>query len=403
MAKSKKEKLKNLMQRDGVWYFKKVVKGERLFMGRKTPFSLETRDVEVAKAKRDALLAAANGDEVARVTGKSVGQSEASLVEVFAAYEAADYPSRESRMQNLAALKRILTRALGKPNFQKLTSLDLTKATKQAFQDAVVAEIRAAKHEDDSEEMQQAKYSANRAFAKAGSVWANEKCFRTLKVTRPVAFLEADDFIVRHDVAYTPMSQAEVDLFAAESKGLRDGRPGVYLTYLLMRWLGMRNKEVAHVKPAEWIEKAPAGGWVLRIIDRDYFKMKGVGSKRSLPVADWLLGEILELTGARIEGDKIAGGREWLIPGETAGARREVVEREINAWMAEVYTAAKARGQLPATIETRTAYDFRKQAGSELYQKTKDILTVSRWLGHQSVNTTTKWYVNLIGGLPSLA
>ena len=71
--------------------------------------------------------------------------------------------------------------------------------------------------------------------------------------------------------------------------------------------------------------------------------------------------------------------------------------------MDAVYTAAIAAGELPAGTASRTAYDWRKQAGSELYAKTKDILQVSKWLGHQSVHTTTKWYVNLLRGLPSLA
>ena len=99
----------------------------------------------------------------------------------------------------------------------------------------------------------------------------------------------------------------------------------------------------------------------------------------------------------------LARGREWWVPGGTITDRRLVTDYAINEWMADVYARAFAAGQLPPGLEVRTAYDFRKQAGSELYAKTKDILQVSKWLGHQSVFTTTKWYVNLIQGLPSLA
>ena len=59
----RKASLKNLMKVNGIWYFKKFVKGKREFNGRKTPFSLETRDENVAKAKRDAILRAANGSD----------------------------------------------------------------------------------------------------------------------------------------------------------------------------------------------------------------------------------------------------------------------------------------------------------------------------------------------------
>ena len=59
----RKKEIKNLMKRDGVWYFHKLVKGRRIFNGRKTPFSLETRDLAVAKAKRDAILASIGASE----------------------------------------------------------------------------------------------------------------------------------------------------------------------------------------------------------------------------------------------------------------------------------------------------------------------------------------------------
>jgi len=115
------------------------------------------------------------------------------------------------------------------------------------------------------------------------------------------------------------------------------------------------------------------------------------------------LAEILTLADAKQKGGEITGGREWLIPGDSPTERYNVTHRHVNEWMADVYARAVVEKRLPEGIEVRTAYDWRKQAGSELYQKTKDILQVSKWLGHQSVHTTTKWYVNLIGGLPSLA
>ena len=69
-GKRLKRELKNLIRRDGVWYFQKFVAGKREFNGRRTPFSLETRDLELAKAKRDKILSAADGVEMDRVLGK---------------------------------------------------------------------------------------------------------------------------------------------------------------------------------------------------------------------------------------------------------------------------------------------------------------------------------------------
>jgi integrase len=407
--KPRKRELKNLTKRNGVWQFHKVVNGNRYFHGRKTPFTLDTRDVNVAKAKRDALLKAGNGAEIDRVLGRT-SVTVATIQEVCDAFELADYPREKTRKKYMRDLRLILRTAWGEKSLEKVPITDLTGEVVHRYQDAVVARVRAAGHADISEEMQVAKYSANRAVIQARSIFANEKPFRKLNLPRPVSFLEADLFQVERDLSFVPMTEAEVALFAAKSKELRaralgepvpeasaaaaltpDQAAGAYLQYLCMRWLGMRNSEVEFCKPQEWFVETPRG-WVLRITNRPYFLVKAVGSVRDLPLAEWL----------RVELKQLAGEREWLIPGE-GWIRKDITAYTLNEWMGAVYAAALEAKELPAGTETRTAYDWRKQAGSELYAKTKDILQVSKWLGHQSVHTTTKWYVNLINGLPSLA
>lgn len=390
--KPRKRELKNLTKRNGVWHFHKLVKGKRLFNGRKTPFTLETRDLVVAKAKRDALLKAANGTEVDRVLGRSTVKP-ATLQEIFDAFLQADYPREYTRKKYIRCMKLVVRRALGgAPNFDNITVDELTGRLVADFQDSIVAEARKAGHKDQSEQMIIAKYSANRTMTQARSIFANEKPFRKLHLPRPSGFLEADDFKVKRDLSYQPMTGAELELFGAKSKELKTEQPGVYLVWLCMRWLGMRNSEVEACKPSEWLVET-SRGFVMRITNQPYFQVKGVGSVRDLPVVGWLHEEITAL----------AGNREWLVPGATVTDRHEITHYAINDWMEEIYDEAKAAGLLPAKMEARTAYDWRKQAGSELYAKTKNILEVSKWLGHQSVHTTTKWYVNLISGLPSLA
>ena len=398
------------MKRDGVWYFKKVVKGQRLFNGRKTPFSLETTDLAVAKSKRDAILKAANSAEIDRVVGRS-SHPAATLQEIFDAFTAADWPREATRKKYMRDMKLILRRAWGEKDLAKVPVTALTAEVIHAYQDSVVAGVRTAGHADISEEMQVAKYTANRAVTQARAIFANEKPFRKLHLPRPVGFLEADLFQVKRDLSYDPMTAAETALFGDKSKELRAharGEPtpagsaaaglsprqveGAYLQWVCMRWLGMRNSEVEACKLGEWLVETPRG-WVMRITNRDYFLVKGVGSVRDLPVADWLRAEL----------QAFAGEREWLIPGNTVTDRHEITGYTLNDWMEAVYERAIADKVLPAGTEIRTAYDWRKQAGSELYAKTKDILQVSKWLGHQSVHTTTKWYVNLLTGLPSLA
>jgi integrase len=385
------------MKRDGIWYFHKFVNGKRLFNGRKTPFSLDTSDEAVAVAKRDALLKAGGGAEVDRVLGRSQKRA-ASLEDVFAAYLTADRPRDETRKKNVARLKSVISRGGG--NWRTMTVEDLTRATVEAYQNAIVADVRAKGHSSESEEMQQAKYSADRTLVQARSIFAYEKPFRKLHLPAPEAFLNADLFKTDRDLRYRPMSDAELAVFAAEWFELRcqavadERAANLWLVTLCMRWLGMRNSEVEFCKPAEWLVKRPDGQWIMHITNRPYALVKGKGSVRDLLVVPWLREEIM----------RFAGDREWLIAGETETDRHEAVNYEINDWISDMYERAIEAGVLPAGTEARNAYDYRKQAGSELFARpgVKE-LAVSQWLGHMSTQTTQRWYVNLIGDLPSLA
>ncbi len=389
--KPRKKKLKNLTKRDGIWYFHKFVKGKREFNGRKTPFSLDTSDEAVAVSKRDALLKSGNGAEINRVLGKT-DKTVATLAQLFAAYLAADRPRDLTRKKNVARMKSILVKA-GR-SWESMSVADLTGTVVEDYQNAVVKAVRARGHSTESEEMMRAKYSADRTLIQARSIFAYEKPFRALHVPKPAGFLDADVFKVERDMRYRPMSEAELTLFAAKSKELRESDPDSYLVWLCMRWLGMRNSEVEHCKPAEWLQQRADGSWIMRLMNRPYFLVKAVGSVRDLPVAEWLRLEIVSLS----------KDREWLIGGVTRDDRHTVTHYSLNEWMAEVYEAAIAAKVLPAGTEVRTAYDWRKQAGSELLAKTGgNVVAGANWLGHTSVNTTTQWYASLIGGLPGLA
>lgn len=393
------------------WYFKKVVNGKREFNGRKTPFSLETSDVNVAKAKRDAILRAGNGAEIDRVVGRS-SKPVAKLSDLEAAYLAADVPREQTRKKNLAALRRIVERA--GQSWTTGTVADLTRDTVTKFQDWTVATARAKGHDDEGEDMLRNKYSADRTLIQARSIFAYERPFRALHMPRPAGFLEADLFDPPRDLRYTPMSAEELALFAAECFELkaralgaedaleRERASGIFALWLCMRYLGMRNIEVEFCRPREWIVRGPLG-WLMRIQDRPEiraqgelvapaFRVKGAGSTRELPVADWLCAELLHLS----------AGRDFLLPGRTVTDRHEISHYALNEWMGEVYDRAIERGVLTPATGPRTAYDWRKQAGSEIYAKTRDILATSKWLGHTSVHTTTRWYVGLIQTLPSL-
>lgn len=423
-GRKRKNSLANLMWRKAskTWYFKKSVNGKNEFNGRKTPFSLETDDVNVAKAKRDAILRAGDGAEIDRVLGRS-SKPLAKLTDIEAAYLAADKPERTTRVKNLAALRRVIER--GGLVWTSATVADLTGGTVQNFQDWMVKRAREAGVEDDTDDMARIKFSADRTLIQARSVFAHERPFRHLHMPMPSAFLEADLFKPNRDTRYAPMSEAELALFAAECFDLkarvlglddgpeRDQARGIWGMFLAMRYLGLRNVEAESMRPREWIvprklrdgDGTVRDGWVLQIKPRPAvknaageilvpaFNVKAKGSTRDLPVAAWLRAELLAT----------ADTNGFLLPGSTFTDRHDISAYAFSEWMADCYERGIAAGVLPADVEIRTPYDWRKQAGSETYHKSRDILATSKWLGHTSVHTSTKWYVSLIQALPSIA
>src|SRR5580693_1515782 len=116
-GKRLKRELKNLTRRDGIWYFHKFVAGKKEFNGRRTPFSLETTDLELAKARRDKILSAANGAEIDRVLGKQ-HRAAVNLGAIFVAYRNAPTVRANSitRERNIADLARMV-RAVRGPEF----------------------------------------------------------------------------------------------------------------------------------------------------------------------------------------------------------------------------------------------------------------------------------------------
>lgn len=406
--RKRNKKTKNIYKRGEIWYFVRMVKGER------KPVSLETSDKDLAIAKRDALMAASGQGEIDRVLNRT-HKNTASLEEIETAYLAADWPRQKSRENNLRALWLVVRRGLGR-EIAGLDASALTGSLVEKYQDEVVARARARAKEEKLGEAEtqhlvdQAKYSANRVLAQGRSVFANEKPFRALHLPDCIdEFRARDPFQIVRDLAFKPMSKTEMDLFGAKSKVLRTvglaGNAealGAYATWLVMRWLGLRNEEAEFCKPDEWIVEKEVQDrrtgdrkkiHVLRITNYPYFKVKGVGSIRDLPLSDWLLEEL------RL----VSKGREWLVSDANLTARRNITHRSLNDWMAVVYTEAIKEKILPKGCEIRTAYDFRKQAGSELLAQGASIVDVSKWLGHRDVNTTTKWYVNLLRELPVLA
>jgi hypothetical protein len=374
-----------MFRRNGVWQFSRRVNGKR------EVFSLRTSDLGLAKAKRDAYLQARTEEERDRVLGRE-RRAVATLGAIVAAVLAADYPRARTRRGYANCLLLVVARATGKPRaeVERLPASVLTLALVQDYQDAVMQAARA--RGADERTLARAKFSANRILAQARACFANERPLRALTLPDLAGFRKADNIPVTVGNDFTPLTVAEAALLDGAAREIRASAPGIYLAYLLMRRLGLRNEEVLFLKPADAIRLQADGTAEITIALRPYYVPKGRGSHRTLTLPAAETADVLAL----------AAGREWLLPGDSPTARRELTHRGLNAWLAEVYATARAAGRLPAGTPTRTAYDLRKQAGSEYYAQTGSLDATSLWLGHESSATTMRWYVKLIHKLPAL-
>jgi integrase len=158
--------------------------------------------------------------------------------------------------------------------------------------------------------------------------------------------------------------------------GLRDVLPGVYLTYLAMARLGLRNCEVWPMRWS-WFRVGAGGQVVLEIRDRpdEGFATK-TGEARDLmvPVGLWE-----ELRAVRGEDD-----REYFLPAATMTERRKVTERDINHVLRPILSGYRAG-----------AYELRRWAGS-LVWSTQGPAAAQQFLGHTSIRTTEKYYARFL-------
>jgi hypothetical protein len=193
---------------------------------------------------------------------------------------------------------------------------------------------------------------------------------------------------IEADLSYKPLPQICLDAIERDAQLLRDGQsavaaaagvtpeeqPPVYLVYLLMSRLGLRNSE-AWAARWSWIERRPDGSAELVIERRADFVPKNKRARRQ----DIDTGLLQELDRFRALPDA------WIVPGATRTIRYTICQRLINKWL---------RPLMPVGRE-KCAYELRKHAASIIVSRAESegggIAAAARFLG-DTIATTEQHY-----------
>jgi integrase len=177
------------------------------------------------------------------------------------------------------------------------------------------------------------------------------------------------------DLGFRPFPEEVRERLESTMAGLRDVLPGVYLVYLAMARLGLRNCEVWNMRWC-WFRRGAAGSVILEIRDRpaEGFATK-TGEARDLMVPAGLWAELVAVRGAE---------REFFLPANTPTERRKMAERDINSVIRPILEGYRAG-----------AYELRRWAGSIVWS-TQGAEAAQRFLGHTSVRTTEKYYARFL-------
>lgn len=185
------------------------------------------------------------------------------------------------------------------------------------------------------------------------------------------------------DLGFRPFAQSvEADLEAMAERARVD-EPGVWLAYVAMARLGMRNSEVRAMRWS-WFVELPDGLVVLEIrnrLEEAYRTKTGEARAIGVPVDLWAM-----MLAARGEAKRV-----FYLPGETMTDRRRLVERRLNAVI---------RPLLPGY--RKGAYELRRWAGSRVWTESGPA-AAQRFLGHASIATTERYYATYLQPVSALS
>jgi hypothetical protein len=242
-------------------------------------------------------------------------------------------------------------------------------------------------------DQERAAITINSTMAQARSVLAGKvmHLYQDLKLPALTEWHGVRRLKVDADVSYRPLPQSCIDAIEAEARLLREGRSTVaadlgieaanqqkiYLVYLLMSRLGLRNSE-AEAARWSWIERDGSAAQLV-IERREDFVPKN--KRRRVQEIDPEL--LQELDRFRALPDA------WIISAPTPTERYNLTHRVLNKWL---------RKFMPADRE-KVAYELRKHAASIIVSRPESegggIVAAANFLG-DTIAVTEKTYATFL-------
>lgn len=181
------------------------------------------------------------------------------------------------------------------------------------------------------------------------------------------------------------MDEAVIEQVNAAAPALAVADPACYMSHLLFKYLGMRNREQKFSRRSWIVRDIKGGGGRLGVIYRpeEGFKPKKK-TERWIPITATVLAQIDRYWKESPDGD-------YLVPAEHKTEREEIIDRKHSAWAGQWIKG-----------HTKVSYELRRYAGSLIYKKTGRIEHVQAFLGHADLKTTLEWYWYLLDETPGI-
>ena len=355
---------KNLIERNGVWYFQKTYRGKRYFL------STGQTSLPLARKKRDYFDAKIREGDVTALTAARMKRSVGTLGEVVREYQRVCQDRGEPRpntiTNNVNALGRLVRDATGKQlNGQPASILDKNLLTT----------YRRAKL-DERGDTPSTRRSILSTVTQARSLFTRE-LVQDYDLELPDLTEFREYSLGRYpskDVPLPPLALRLTLMRAARRLWLdRDPR---YLVYVMARYLGMRSEEMVCARWS-WIEEhMGARRMALRDRPEEDYKIKGVRAG-NVPIHPAVLRRLMAYRKPY---------SEYILPGDTRNKRHTLVGRSFAEFMTD-----QGWDQIETT---KRAHELRRLYGSAVFVKYgKEECWM--WMRHCSFSTTEKNYLNI--------
>lgn len=342
------------------------------WQGQQIRRSTKTTEKAVAKKRAAALYEKFVAGHFGELERKKLTNDYATFAKIVELYQPNPRVVRAStRSKNVSALRSFLRVATGKKEVDGLKVSILTKDLVVAYQRA----REAAADPADELEQEAVAIGANSTLTQARSVFAPRwmDLYASVKMPDLTDFRTAARLPVEVDTAYVPLSQGQLDAIEKAVKEVKAKQPTVFVAYVLLARLGLRNSEAANAR-WNWLERQQDGSAALAVIRRADFVPKNKMGRR-VPVAKETL-EVLD--------EFRRGEDDFIIPSDLVTERQE-------------WTFEGLNGLLRPIIGDRQkcAYELRKHAGSIVASR-QGLEAAKAFLGHKSIQTTERHYATYL-------